>query len=71
MTIRIPPKNDFWGDRILARLGKKRCLILPDPSETGPYGVHMAHWEGFWSALFRSKAAPLPNGSADGEDLFE
>jgi len=56
MTIRLPPDN--FIDRILAILGKKRKIIMPEninqiEKQLGPYATIKARKEGFFKALFR------------------
>jgi hypothetical protein len=59
MTIKTPPENIF--DKILALLGKKRRIIVPDKVEDiyekcGPYVSISAKRENFIKALFRIKS---------------
>ena len=65
MTIRNP--DPTIGDKILKFLGKKRGIILPVNSyeKFGPYAYAKAIKENFWTALFRSKNAPLPENLID------
>ena len=57
MTITIEPPS--LPDRILARIGKKRAVYVPD-DRVGGYMV--ARREGFFSALLRPKGKAPPQG---------
>ncbi len=60
MTLMIEPKGK--RDKILAIFGKQRAVYFPKISNPTAYCV--ARREGFFSALFRSKEKPLPEGMA-------
>lgn len=57
MTIRIQPPS--LPDRILARIGKRRAVYIPDDRGGG---YMLARREGFVSALLRRKGTQLPPG---------
>ncbi len=58
LTIRIQPQG--WADRILARFGKKRAILIPAGEQ--PFGYYVAPRENFLRALLRPKAVPPPPG---------
>jgi len=60
MTLVIQPKGK--QDKILAFFGKERAVHFPKISNPSAYCV--ASREGFFSALFRPKGKPLPEGMA-------
>jgi len=60
MTLMIEPKGN--KDKILAYFGKRRAVYFPKTSNPNAYCV--APREGFFSALFRPKGKPLPEGMA-------
>ncbi|ABW68744.1 hypothetical protein Dole_2941 [Desulfosudis oleivorans Hxd3] len=55
MTYRVPEAT--FGDKILALLGKKRAIRIPEEAykNLGPYVIVRARKESFWRALFRPK----------------
>lgn len=57
MTIKIEPPS--LADRILARIGKKRAVYIPDDRKGG---YMIACREGFLSALFRRRGKEPPRG---------
>jgi hypothetical protein len=57
MTIKIQPPS--LADKILAYIGKKRAIFIPD-DRSGGYMVAMR--EGFLSALLRPKGKQPPAG---------
>ena len=58
MTIK-PPKLSMF-DKFLIKLGKKRCMIIPQKLK--PYDYVLARKESFIRALLRSKDVDLPDG---------
>ncbi len=49
------------ADRILALIGKRRAIHIPDDNKY-PYGYYRAPRESFFRALFRPKSMPPGKG---------
>ncbi len=64
MTIRLQTQPDVFADRVLRLFGKRRAYVLPveDERRFGSFSYAITTKESFWSALIRSKDAPLPKG---------
>ena len=62
MTISIPKKS--FPDLILAALGKKRAIKVPEGiyEKFGPYVYASAQKESFWKALLRPRDENPPEG---------
>ncbi len=60
MTIRIPKMNIV--DRLLAIVGKRRAVYIPEDTTQKPYGVFKARKESLIRTVLRSKNETLPAG---------
>lgn len=59
MTLMVEPVS--WPDRLLAKLGKKRAVFIPEGMNQ-PYGYYVARRESLLRALLRPKGRPLAKG---------
>lgn len=60
MTINIPNMNIV--DKLLAALGKRRAVYIPENAVQKPYGVSRAQKESLIRTILRSKNESLPDG---------